>query len=327
MDLPVLGIDVSQKTLDAVLLSASGRSWHRQFPNTTSGFARLAEWLKRSSLPCVHVCLEATGTYGQAVALYLYQAGQVVSVVNPAQIHAFAQSELARNKTDKLSAGVIARFCQAHRPQPWSPLPPELAQLQALVRRFEVLQRMRQEELNRLESTTQEVVRSSITQHVEFLDRQIAQAKQAIRDHFDSHPQLRARRDLLVSITSIGEQTAATLLAEIPNLEQFSSSKQVAAFVGMNPRHWQSGSSVHGRPRLSKIGSPRVRKALYMPALSAIRYNPIVRHLAHRLAKKGKQRMLIVGAAMRKLLSLAYGVLKTRRPFDPAFVGLSRFST
>lgn len=316
MTLPVVGIDVSKKKFHVVLIGAAGRTRQQEFSNRATGFAELAAWLQRQEAACVHACLEATGSYGEELARFLHGAGHRVSVVNPRQIRAFAASELARNKTDPLDAGLIARFCQAHRPAVWTPPPPEVAELEALVRRLDALEEMRQQEANRLE-VARPAVQPSIAEHLAFLAEQIRKTQQAIRNHFDSHPNLRARRDLLVSIPGIAERTAAKLLAEIPQLEQFAQARQVAAFAGLNPRQWSSGSSVHGRSRLSKIGSPRVRKALYMPALVALRYNPVVRELARRLALRGKQPMVIVGAAMHKLLSLAYGVLKSGVPFNP----------
>lgn len=318
MTLPVLGIDVSKKQFHVVLIGAAGRTPARAFANRAAGFAQLATWLQRQEAACVHACLEATGSYGEQLARFLHQAGHRVSVVNPRQIRAFAASELARNKTDPLDAALIARFCQAHRPPAWSPPPPEVAALEALVRRLDALEEMRQQEVNRMD-VAPPAVRPSIAEHLEFLQQQIAKTQQAIRDHFDSHPNLRARRDLLVSIPGIAEKTAAKLLAEIPHLEQFSQARQVAAFAGLNPRQHSSGSSVRGRSRLSKIGSPRLRRALYMPALVALRHNPVIRGLARRLALRGKQPMIIVGAAMRKLLHLAYGVLKSGVPFNPNY--------
>lgn len=316
MTLTVLGIDVSKKKFHAALL-AEGRTHQREFPNNPAGFVQLLAWLQRPGVDGVHACLEATGTYGEALAAFLHQTGHRVSVVNPRQIRAFAESELARNKTDPLDAALIARFCQAHHPAAWTPPSLEIAELEALVRRLEALEQMRQQEANRLEAA-RPAVRPSIAEHLEFLDRQIAQTQQAIREHIDSHPTLRSRRDLLVSIPGIAEKTAAKLLSEIGSLERFSQARQLAAFAGLNPRQWTSGSSVRGRSHLSKVGSPRLRKALYMPALVALRYNPLVRNLAQRLAAHGKQRMVIVGAAMRKLLHLAYGVLKSGAPFNPA---------
>lgn len=321
MELPVLGIDVSKRTLDVCLLRADGSAAVFRCANQPSGFQALRQWLQSMDMASVHACLEATGSYGQAVAQALHQNGHRVSVVNPRQIHAFAESELRRNKTDPLDAAVIARFCRSHRPPQWFPADPDLAELQALVRRLEALLQMRQQEANRQESALPSV-RGSIDEHLQFLDRQIEQTRRAIRNHIDSHPQLRSRRDLLCSIPGIGPNTAASLLAEIPALDQFPKAKAAAAFCGLTPRLHLSGTSIRRTAHLSKVGSPRIRKALYLPAVVARSCNPLVRDLSRRLAANGKPPMLIIAAAMRKLIHLAYGVLKTGKPFDPCFGSL-----
>ena len=318
MDLAVLGIDVAKRTLDVCLLRPEGSVAKFRCSNNATGFTKLWDWLKSQGVAEVHACLEATGRYGEAVTGYLHQLGHPVSVVNPRQIHAFAASELRRNKTDPLDAAVIARFCRSHRPARWFPADPAVTALQALVRRLEALLQMRQQEANRLESALPPV-RASIEEHLRFLDAQIDQTRRAIGDHIDRHPHLRSRRDLLRTIPGIGDTTAATLMAEIPAWDQFSEARAAAAFCGLTPRVHLSGSSVHGKSHLSKVGSPRIRKALYMPAIVARRCNPVIRDLSRRLAANGKPPMVIIGAAMRKLVHLAYGVLKTGKPFDPCW--------
>ncbi|MET0650419.1 MAG: transposase [Pyrinomonadaceae bacterium] len=138
-----------------------------------------------------------------------------------------------------------------------------------------------------------------------------------IRSHIDSHPGLREQRDLLLTIPGIGETTAAKLLAEIMDVKLYESARQLAAFAGLAPRLHESGSSVRKMAKLSKVGAPRLRKALYFPAISAIKHNPYIKDLGERLRKRGKCPMQVIGAAMRKLIHIAYGVLKSGRPFDP----------
>ena len=140
-----------------------------------------------------------------------------------------------------------------------------------------------------------------------------------IKEHIDDDPDLRSNARLLESIPGIGAATAALLLAELGDMTRFSSARQVAAFAGLVPRLRESGTSVRGRSRLSKVGSSRLRKSLYYPAITALRFNPLIKSFGLRLSAQGKSKMLIVGAAMRKLLHIAYGVLKSQRPFDPAF--------
>lgn len=317
-----LGIDISKLNFDVALLDTStgdapqGKPRHRAFPNTPAGFEHLYEWLGGRR---VHACLEATGTYGDALARFLHSRGHTVSVVNPAQVRAFGQTGLSRTKTDKADAILIARYCRMHHPTAWNPPTPEAATLQALVRRLETLGEMRQMEQNRLD-VSPAPVRASVEAVLAVLNQQIEATRRAVGDHIDNSPTLRGQRDLLVSIPGVADTTAAALLAEIGDVSQFAGARQVAAFAGLAPRLRQSGTSVRGRPCLSKAGSSRLRRALYMPAVSALRHNPLIRALRERLLAAGKPKMLIVGAAMRKLLHLAFGVLKSGRAFDPNWV-------
>ncbi len=173
-------------------------------------------------------------------------------------------------------------------------------------------------EENRLSSgIAVEAVRESVEALLVHLCEQIKRTQALIREHIESHPDLKLKRELLDSIPSIGETTAAALLAEVPDFSQYRSARQVAAFAGLVPRARQSGSSVRGRTRLSKIGNARLRKALYFPAITALRCSPFFQAWAEGLRQRGKSKMSVIGAAMRKLIHLAYGVLKTGKPFDP----------
>lgn len=312
----VLGLDIAKAKFVAALLRPDGQVRHKSCANTFAGFAELAAWLTRQQVTQVHATLEATGTYGDALATWLYDAGHVVSVVNPAIIHAYARTQLARSKTDRLDAELIARFTATQQPPAWTPPAPEIRQLQALVRRLDALQGMRTQELNRRAAgPTVADVRASIEAVVAHLEAQIAQVQQLIRDHLDRYPGLRAQRDLLVTIPGIGEATAAILIADLFD-KRYSSARQAAAFAGLVPRLMESGT-LRGRSRLSKIGPGRLRKALYFPAVAALRWNPTIRAVRARLHAAGKPPMVIVGAAMRKLIHLAYGVLKSGRAYEP----------
>ena len=318
-----LGIDVSKNTLDVALLPEGtvGKARHKVFSNSAAGHQQLLAWLQEQGVAVAHACLEATGTWADAVALALHEAGHKVSLVNPALIRAFGQSQLKRTKTDKADAQLIAHFCRLHRPELWTPPAPEIRALQALVRRLESLEEMRLMEENRLQSgVTSEEVRASLEEHIAYLQAQINKTHRQIKEHIDQHPELKGQAQLLESIPGIGQATAALLLAELGDIRQFNSARQVAAFAGLVPRIRESGSSVRSRSRLSKVGSSRLRKSLYFPAMTALRFNPLIKALGLRLSAQGKSKMLIIGAAMRKLLHLAYGVLKSGQPFDPNFV-------
>lgn len=185
--------------------------------------------------------------------------------------------------------------------------------------RLNNLKGMQQQERNRLE-TADTIVVEAIKTDIEFLTQQIVATQALISDHFDQHPQLKIQRDLITSIPGIAAATAAAILAEIRDLSAFENADQLAAFAGLTPSEFSSGSSVHGKPRLSKIGNRNLRQVLYMPALVARRYNPLIRTFCERLLAKGKSKMATIGAAMHKLLRMVFGVLKSGQPFDPDFL-------
>lgn len=318
MSQEVLGIDVAKATLAVALQTAAGKWRHKHCANTPAGHAELLAWVERQARGRVHACLEATGTYGDAVALALHEAGHTVSVLNPRATAAYAVSQLSRTKTDRVDAELLAQYAHAHRPPAWTPPPRELRVLQALVRRLDALHEMRTQEANRLAAGPEAAVRTSIEATLAHFDSQIAQLQAQIHDHFDQHPPLRMQRDLLTSIPGIGETTAAILLGELLDLKRFQSARQVAAFSGVVPRLRQSGTSVRSRGALCKVGPGRLRKALYFPALTALRCNPTIRTFAARLRATGKPKMVIVGAVMRKLIHLAYGVIHSGRGYDPS---------
>jgi transposase len=314
----IVGIDMSKKKFDLAMLR-DGKHKHKVFSNTKSGHEATIAWLQAHHVMTAHVCLESTNIYGEALAEVLHDAGYVVSIVNPARIKGFAQSELSRTKTDKADAGIIARFCQAMTPDPWVPDPPEIRELKALVRRLESLMEMKQQEFNRLH-VAPEILVIPLQEHIEYLEQKIKETKQQIRDHIDDHPDLKQKKALLESIPGIGETTIHVVLSEFANIDKFQNAKQLAAFIGVAPKERRSGSSVKGRTMMSKTGRSNLRKAFFMPALVALRYNPILFEMKQRLIESGKSNMAIVGAAMRKLVHLIYGVLKSGVPFDPDYV-------
>jgi len=318
MRAPTLGIDISKWKFNVCLINSSGKLRHKVFPNTATGFEQLLAWLSKQGVASVHACLEATGTYGEPLALFLIEAGHTVSLINPAAIKAFAQSRLSRTKTDRVDAELIARFTQAQEPPAWTPPAKEVRELQALVRRLESLIEMRVMEENRLSSgVIVEAVRRSVEEHLAYLTEQIKRTTELIRNHINSNPGLKQQSELLDSIPGIAETTAALLLSEITDIKQYRSARQVAAYAGLVPRERQSGTSVRGRTRLSKIGNARLRRALYFPAITALRCSPFFQTWAESLRQRGKCKLSVICAVMRKLLHLAYGVLKTGQPFDP----------
>ena len=312
----ILGIDVGKEYIDCELLGEKRAT--KRVTNTVRGFEQLDAWLRNRKVRKVHACMEATGGWSEEIAYYLQDRGHVVSIVNPMQIRAFGQSELSRAKTDKADAALIARFCLAMNPPAWEAPSPAEKRLRQLVRRRRSLIEMRTQEQNRLESPGNESIEESIRQMIATLDQQIAEREAEIKQTIDDDDDLRGKRNLIESIDGIGPTTSATLLAETPHISKFESSKALAAFAGVCPQIKQSGRSVSSS-RTTKIGNREIRKVLYMAAMSALRYNAVIRAFADRLRERGKTKMEIIVASMRKLIVLVFGVLKTGRPFDPSW--------
>lgn len=317
MIIAVLGIDISKLKFD-VTLSFEQESFQKTFTNDKKGFKTLLAWLKKKKVTKVHACMEATGNYGEQLALFLYKQHYIVSIVNPLRIKGYAQSKMVRNKTDQTDSALIASFCLEQNPEAWTPPPEEIRDLQSLLRRLETLQKMKQMEENRLESCqSDKEITASINRVIASLSKEIEKVKEAISKHIDSNPDLKQESELLQSVPGIGFQTAATLLAEI-ELGKFKSAKQAAAFAGVSPQRKQSGTSLK-TSKISKIGNKRLRKALYMPAIVAKQFNPVVKAFCNRLKERGKPNMQIICAAMRKLIHIAFGVVKSGKPFDKNF--------
>jgi transposase len=314
---PCLGIDIAKDSFSVALLRDT-QTHSAEFANSSAGFKQLSQWLGKRKCKTVRACLEATGRYGEPLAEYLYGAGHPVSVVNPMAIKAYAQSRLQRNKNDKLDAGLIARYCQSEQPQPWSPPAPEIKALRELLHQYDSLQAARQQVRNRLGAgLNASLVREQLQAQQQLLEAQLAELKKAISTHIDQFPDLKRNQELLKSIPAIGSLTAAKIQAA--DTQRFESAQALAAYAGVTPMNRVSGSSVRGRPKFSKLGNATLRRALYMPAVVAIRRNPVAQQLYERLRAKGMAKKAAIGAVMHQLLRLAYGVLKSGLPFDADF--------
>ncbi len=250
-----LGIDVGKRELHAVLLQ-DDRTASKSVANSPPGIGQLQTWLKNRKVSRVHACLEATGGYSEDLALTLHAADHIVSLVNPARIKAFAQSEMLRTKTDRVYAASIARFCRMYVPKAWIPPAPEIRTLQRLVRRYHSLVEMRTEEQNRLcAPIVTAPVQASIMATLEHLEHELKRVDQEIAQLFDQHPPLRRQRDLLISIPGIGATTAARILGEMPNIVEFRGVKAVSAFAGFLPSTKSRGQFV-GPVVFQKPGTP-----------------------------------------------------------------------
>ena len=314
----IVGIDVAKAKVDVALKLAGGKWKTKVVANNAAGFADLRGWLAKHGVSNAHVCMEATGVYWERLAEDLADHGFAVSVVNPARIKAFAGAQGVRTKTDAVDAKVIADFCASAAPFLWVPLAKSVRRLRALVGRRDSLVELRTQELNRLETAATDVVRRSIEQVISMLDQQIRDIERQIKSDVDNDPTLRSQRELLSSIPGVGDSTAAMFLAHYGGNLRFGKTRQAVAFAGLDTRKHESGSSVRGKPRLSKQGHSSIRRALYMPAMTAMSRTPWGKAFRDRLLAAGKPKKLILGALMRKIVSIAYGVLKSGQPFNPA---------
>ena len=303
-----VGIDVSKATLD--IGTSDGETW--QVANDDRAMEPLRERL--GALQPALVVLEATGSYEARAAAALASAGLPVAVVNPRQVRHFARATGALAKTDRIDARVLARFAQAVQPEP-RPLPDAEAQeLEALLTRRRQLLDMLVAEESRLE-TAPPAMRKEIKLHVGWLRRRLGKTNEDIDGTVRRSPVWRAKEDLLKSVPGVGDVTARTLLAFLPELGQLGP-KQIAALVGVAPFNQDSGT-LRGRRRIYG-GRPRVRAALYMAALVAARHNPVLKAFRARLQAAGKRPKVAIVACMRKLLIILNGILRDGRAWDSA---------
>ena len=318
-----LGIDVSKAKLDCCLLAEQtpDKRKGKVVANSVAGIADLLRWLEKQGavLAHTHALLEGTGVYHESAATSLYDHGLNVSILNPAQVRDFGKGLGLRTKTDGMDSWLLARFGLLQKPAAWQPPPAHVRVLRALLARHQAISDDLRREQNRLEKaqfsdTTPHSIHQSLRDCIAFLEQQLAQLKKDIDKHIDQHPDLKRNSALLQTIPAVGPKVSSHLLCVIL-ASSFRTAEQLAAYLGVVPIERQSGSSVLGRPRLSKAGPARIRALLYMSAVVGIRYNPHVKALYQRLLAKGKSKMAALGAAMRKIIHLCFGVLKNRTPY------------
>jgi transposase len=318
-----LGVDVSKAKLDCTLLDASTKKQKSKVvPNTSAGFKQLLEWLDKNKAAAPHVIMEPTGVYHEPAALALTDAGLTLSLVNPAQLRSFAQGLGIKTKTDKADSAVLARYGATQSPPAWQPPSHSARTLKALLARRDAVADDLLRERNRQETATatetpDSVVRS-IQDSIAYMERELAKLQKMISDHIDSDPDLREKKDLLETIPGVGPRVADHITALFA-ARTFDRAEQLAAYLGLVPVQWESGSSVKGRPRMSKAGPAHLRKLLYMPAVVATRHNVHIKRHYERLLEKGKSKMAALGAAMRKLAHLCFGVVNSGKPYDANF--------
>jgi len=271
----------------------------------------------------IRVVMEATGVYHELAAQMLHDAGCQVVVANPKRVRDFAKGLGLLSKTDTIDARALARYGELSEVPAWQPPAPEVRTLRALLARLAAIDEDLQREENRWEKAqiaqTPEVVRDSLKRGIEILRAERSRLLKAIDDHFDQHPGLKAERDLLQTIPAVGAVSANHLLCLLRG-RPLSSARQAAALSGLVPVEHTSGSSIRGKPRLSKQGHPELRRVLYMASVSALLHNRELRAIYDRLVANGKAKLAALGALMRHIVHIAFGVLKHQKPYNPALV-------
>jgi transposase len=311
-----VGIDVSKDHLDVALLGPARPLLRRQ-ANLAAAFPSLLAWIQAHTQAPVHVCLEATGTYHEALLAFLLSAGLRVSVLPSNRLKAFRESEGMRSKTDKLDALLLAKYCQQKAPALYVPLPEDLAELRDLLSRLLQLEEMRQQERNRLGNARLcQSSQAQLLEHIALLSSWMADLLKQIRAHIKEHEALAAALLLLRTIPGIGERTGWHLLVLLgSDASRFPSPRHLVLFVGVDVARRDSGKRKAGQ--ISKRGPAHLRGCLGMAAIVSKRWDADMQQWATELRARGKKGRQVRVAIMRKLLHLAYGVLRSGQPYDP----------
>ena len=317
------GIDVGKHKLQACLIWIKGKRRNKSVANTPAGRRTLYQWLERQlqgRLDTLQAILEPTAHYHEALAEELVELGVRVATPNPKQVKKFAEGLGFESKADRQDAFVLARMGESRELAAYTPPAPEVKALRALLARLEAVEKDAQRESNRLEhaltAQAPQDVLDSIRNSLAFLEAERRRLERMIDEHIDRHPPLKGDRELLESIRGISAKSSREMLSII-HRHPFDRAKQVASYVGVHPKVFESGTSKELPPCMSKMGSGRVRAKLYMAAVSAIQHNPDVRAFYQRLRSRGKAKMAALGAAMRKLVHICFGVIKNQTPYTP----------
>jgi transposase len=310
-----LGIDISKAKFD-VGYFLKGKKFFATFDNNPQGFSDFLKWVEPLDMP--RFCMEATGCYHQPLAEFLHELNLPVSVVNPLKIKRFRESKLVRQKTDKSDAFVIAAFSEQNDFQVWHPKPKESAELTEMNQHIHNLNEDLKRWKNRLEKkalTTD--VKADIEKKISDLKKDIQAFEKKALNVVKVSEDLSQTYQHLTEITGVGDRLTMAILAEMPEVSCFKTAEQYAAYVGVTPSHFQSGSSIRGKSHISSIGNHKVRHVLYMAALVVKNHNVHFQKWVKTLEKKGKPPKVIICAVMRKLISIIFGMLKNNAAFDP----------
>jgi transposase len=301
-----VGIDVSKDTLDVAVL---GKKPILQFANTKKGIAKLVRHMQQ--LKPKRIVVEATGGYEEALVLALFARSLPVALVSPQRVRQYAKAKGLLAKTDKLDAQVLAEYGKTMQPRLFVGKSEQRRKLAAMVGRRKQLNDMLQAEKNRLRTSPMEV-KNSLKRVIACLKAELKEVEEELHQFMKVHAEFREQEKLLRSAKSIGPVTAATLLADLPELGTLDR-KQIAALVGVAPMNRDTGKKRGYRK--TKGGRPDVRRALYMSTLTGIRYNPILKPQYEQLVKRGKEKKVAITACMRKILTILNAMMRDQQPF------------
>ena len=332
----IIGIDVGKMSLDCAWLRDldQDKPKRKKVENSPQGFKSMLTWAQDvSGLAASELSfmVEPTGIYHEFLVQFLYQHQATIYLVNPSMVRKFAAGMGILSKNDLIDADMLTRYGLLRRKLlPYQPEAQEVSDLKSLLNRLDTLERDLRRELNRQEkvsksSTIHRLEKQSIQRTVRYLEAEIKRFKKHIGEAIKSTASLQKDYELLLTIPGIGARTAWSMLV-ILRSRRFASAPEVASYLGLNPIEKQlqdsascrslSGTTRYRRPRLSKAGNGRFRQALYFPAMVATRKNPDIKAQYDRLLAADKSKMCALGAAMRKLVHICYGVLKHQRPYE-----------
>lgn len=332
----VVGIDVAQKELVVAL----GRMYddltpeiyaHKSFPNSGKGFESLLEWAEKLTDPVVELryVMEATGVYHEALAYFLHQQNQPVSIVLPNKISNYFRTLEVKTVTDKTASDAITRFGLERKLDTWKPSKPVFKKLRQLTREREQLVQSRTAAKNQLHAELAEAEpnKSSVVRvkkQIALLDKQEQEIKAEIAVLISKDEAVKEKLKLITSIPGVGVLTGVAVMAETNGFELIRNKKQLTSYAGLDVKEKQSGTSVKGKPRISKKGNKYLRKSMHMPALAAIRTNEKFKAIFARLVAKHGIKMKAAVAVQRKLLELIYIVYKTEKKYDNEYLQKTR---
>ena len=313
-----LGLDVSKRTVDVCLLESNGRTQRTRIANSQAGFQQLMSWLHGIDAQQIHACLEPTGKYSRAIALFLLANAFLVSQVNSFAVLSHGRSKNFRSKNDTIDAYLLADYCLKEKPPAWVPVEQSRLELRSIEARIADIGEMLRQEQNRLEAGIDStLVRQEIEEHIAYLTVRKKQLEKAAKEAAHADPVLAQDYAIVKSIVGLGERSTLTLLAYI-RFNSFEQARDAGCFAGLTPRQYRSGTSVFKRDKISRMGNRSLRKLLFFPAMVAIQHNPQMRAFSERLRAAGKPPKVVICAVMRKLLVLATTLVLKQEFYDPA---------